>query len=399
VTGQLRWAVGVGLCVVLAFGVSSALLIMMSLILPVMLVTLTVGPRLSTALSTLVPTLVAAALAIAYPVWRQWSVLERAVVPGEVASVGLLDWFRAPRGALSAHLPWVPGVSTGETVLYPGSVLLLLAIAGASVGFRSHRRWVLGATLCALVALLLSFDDSVAGFSASAPLAGFHPGLEYLRHADAYAMVFHALLIGLASVVFARFAAPRFERRRRVFAVLVLLAAGEGVSLQGAQIAPPELSSLPWMTALEGRPANAIAHVGIDGVGANWQDVHSTFVHRQPVVGGPTLRRTFQSELLGKRVHAFPTLDGVAALREQHVTSLVVDKDWLNPERSALLSSLDGVERIYDDESHRVYALAPLVDSSDPNDVSPNRDAAKASPGEPSAKKRQSRKQRRKRRR
>ncbi len=362
VTGELRWAMAVGLCLLMAYGTSSALLVAMSIVIPILALLLPVGRRWFTTLGNLLPVLVGTVVVMAYPLWRQSRALEGAIAREgpSVASMG--DWFLAAQGSLLQRFELL-GEASDRFVLYPGLVLTGLALVGIGLGYRTHRRWVLAATMSALVAFIFTLGGQDAGNTAGAVdlMTSIHPGLDRLRHREIFATVTHAMLIGLAAVTFARLEPPRLHVRRRLALTVLALGVLEGVALPATVVRPPAAVAQPWMVSLDGREPAAIAHVGPSGFGSSWQDVHDTLIHRLAIVGAPTTFIPPETRAIEERLTDFPTADGVRHLRARGVGTLVVAKVWLTKERARILEAADGAEVAFEDDSVRVYALAPAT--------------------------------------
>ncbi|MEL6547054.1 MAG: hypothetical protein AAFQ82_20680, partial [Myxococcota bacterium] len=93
VTGELRWAVALGLCGVLAFGTSTALFFAMVMTLPFLALVLLLRAR--PVLSGVQLTGVVAVFLglLAYPLWRQWNVLG-SHTRAELALLSVQQWLR-----------------------------------------------------------------------------------------------------------------------------------------------------------------------------------------------------------------------------------------------------------------------------------------------------------------
>lgn len=360
VTGELRWAIAVGLCVVVAYGVSSALLVVMSIVLPLLAVLLPAGKRWLWTVGNLVPVGVGTAVVLAYPVWRQTSALLAATARETPSVAHPGRWWAVAEGSLLDRLELF-GAAPDRFVLYPGLVVTGLALFGLGLGLRTYRRWVLAAAVSGALAFVLTLAGGEAG--RAWPLVGgledVHPGLALLRHREVFGSVTHVMLVGLAAVTMARLEPPRLQVRRRLALTAVLLGVLEGVALPATRIAPPSVSAQPWMIALEGTESAAIAHVGPAGFGPSWQDLHDSLIHGRALVGGPTAFVPEKTKAFERRLEGFPSEDGVRHLRANGVGTLVVAKEWLSPERAKIIERAKGTKVAFEDDSVKVYALMP----------------------------------------
>ncbi|MEO0811848.1 MAG: hypothetical protein AAFY60_03225, partial [Myxococcota bacterium] len=241
----------------------------------------------------------------------------------------------------------------GTVVVYPGAVLTLLAVSGLVAGFRTHRRWVFGAALCAGGAF-------ACATYVPAKYLFVHP---LLHHREVFATVLHAFLVGLAAVAFARLEPVRLKGLRRLALVLLLIGVGEGVALPVAGVRPPSFGAQPWMAHLEPEMV-AVAHVGEQGFGPSWQNVHDALVHRRAVLGGPSVLRPTDTDEAVRRLTDFPRGNSVLYLRSIGVGLLVVAKPWLSrtgSDPTAQPEANPGVTRVFEDANVVVYRLSPAT--------------------------------------
>jgi hypothetical protein len=253
-----------------------------------------------------------------------------------------LSYLMFPRGSVLAQL--VPSWSraVGRRSLYPGALLVALAVlGGVRHGRREHRRLVLYSLSALSVALLLSFGTRlhIAGLTPYELTAQrYLPGFGHLRspyRAAAFVQLLLALWAGLGLVSLAQ----RVQARAPLWAAKLLPALCVTLALLEVTpwrfaLAPFPDATLrePWIAWLAQQPKGAVAMLPVNPSGHVRDYVETTVYmlqglrHRHPLVNGYSGFFPPAADRMVEALRDFPSERSMRALRNGHVRYAVVDR-------------------------------------------------------------------------
>jgi len=273
------------------------------------------------------------------------------------------DFLTRPETAAIA-LP--PTATTDTGGLFPGLILLALAVAGAASGIRdsTRRAWVVYLVSSAVLALLLALGLNLAlgGWHPFATLRTLVPGLDGVRSPYRFAVITHLCLPILAACALARlhWIGTTARKGAGVILLLGLLGAGENLAIPAPLAQVPASPRTAWTAWLRAQPTGTvIAHVPFPSGPYTWDYEVETrrmlaqIDHGKPMVNGyssyfpqvqtldgtvvPTYTR-FQLAM----AQQFPEYALACALSDRlGATMLVVDRGWLGLHESQM-ATLDG---------------------------------------------------------
>ncbi len=274
----------------------------------------------------------------------------------------------------TSWLPVPPPDFADTAGLFPGGLLLGLAVVGVGIGWRtpSLRRWAIclavGVGGAALLALGLNLD--LVGWHPFATLR-LLPGFAELRSAYRFAVLMQMGLVLLAAV---GIAAGLRSRWAGLITLLALLAAGENLTLPVPLLPVPLSPTTAWTTWLAAQPAETVvAHIpfpaGVrvaDYAPEAWR-LFAQIAHQQPMVNGysgyfPPGYTDFQLDM----ARNFPAHGLLCQLAKGlGVNTVVVDQSWLADHRPALTAQQPFLQPAYADSQVQIYHLS-MTDSACP---------------------------------
>jgi hypothetical protein len=282
-----------------------------------------------------------------------------------------------PHSAGAQLEPWFAG-HEGSRNLYPGSVLLALAIAGAASEWRGKRRsFVQLCAGCALLAVLFSFGTRVdlLGLRPYAVLERGWPGFAQLRSPYRFAAFAHVFVLVLAGFGVQRAARSKLQLRGRPIAaawcVVVLVGAAliEVVPF-GAKLArfPREAMSEAWVEWLRAHPGGAVAMAPPERSGAarDYEPIAIAMLqglrHGHPIVNGYSGFFPPNAAALANALRRLPDPTSLAYLERLDVRYVVVDRAWLAARQAAAHARADGVQaawprEVFADPARVVYVI------------------------------------------
>ncbi len=289
-------------------------------------------------------------------------------------SAGFGDYWRLDQRALGAGVaPWLREVGEGHG-LYPGTILLALAIAGLVVSVRRARwsdelderrlPWFL--LIGVLVAWLLSggLKLDVLGLRPYDAVRALIPGFDELRNPARFAVVGEVFLLGLAALGLKALWGWRGRAGPIAAAVLVALAVAE-VSIAPVRLFEPAPTArwAGWLERHAGPSGRVMAFVPFPPSGQVGEFQETTARMVQAVDTGLTAVNGYSGlfpdkyEVLANAMYGYPTSRGDAAMRAYGVRYVVVSTRWLrgDPRRRAWLTTRH--RRLYDDGETAVFAL------------------------------------------
>ncbi|MCI0409916.1 MAG: hypothetical protein L0191_15370, partial [Acidobacteria bacterium] len=288
------------------------------------------------------------------------------------------DFLTRPATALLGYPPRSLADTAG---LFPGGVLLGLAVAGTALGIRDPRwrRWATYMSAGAVAAMLLAagLNLNLAGWRPFATLRLVVPGIDRVRSPFRFVAIGQLFLPILAAMALTRarqYLGP--TRSAFVMVFLGLLAAGENLSVPAPQVRIPLTPRTPWTAWLRAQPEDTVvAHVPFPG-GLHVSDyeieawrMFAQIDHRKPMVNGysgyfpqartpdgqtiPTYTR-FQLRM----AEDFPNDRLLCVLdKALGVNRLVVGREWLTSRESRMDLHRDFLRPIHADREVQVYSL------------------------------------------
>lgn len=273
-----------------------------------------------------------------------------------------------PRSLGGAYGPLSGGKPRGYA-LFPGSLLCLLAGYGAACEWRGPRgRFVRFCVLGLGLSLFLSFGSRLElfGFDPySSLLRRYLPGFALLRSPYRATALVQVLLVALFGLGLARLLA-RWPRRTGVLITLaVVLTAIEVVPL-GQRLAalPGDTLRAPWIAWLARQPPGAALMVPV-APGRKLPDYEPTTIamvqglgHGHPLVNGYSGFFPNEHDRAIPRLQRFPSLRAVSTMRKLGARYAVVERAWLEADRSRTPKPATLLER-YRGPEKVIYELAP----------------------------------------
>jgi len=290
------------------------------------------------------------------------------------------DFLTRPETAAIA-LP--PTATTDTGGLFPGLILLALAVAGAASGIRdsTRRAWVVYLVSSAILALLLALGLNLAlwGWRPFATLRTLVPGLDGVRSPYRFAVITHLCLPILAACALARlqWIGTTARKGAGVILLLGLLGAGENLAIPAPLAQVPASPRTAWTAWLRAQPTGTvIAHIPFPSGPYTWDYEVETrrmlaqIDHGKPMVNGyssyfpqvqtpdgtvvPTYTR-FQLAM----AQQFPEYALACALSDRlGATMLVVDRGWLGLHESQMATLDTFLRSAYSDEQVQIYYLS-----------------------------------------
>ncbi len=325
------------------------------------------------------------ALPVLLPQARITSDYSRSEETIESLSADTADFLRLPVGSAGADIvPWAQDPDGGHA-LYPGTVLLVLAIAGTVVAARraaadptatdrNRRATFLLVGLMVAHLLSLGLNLSLGGWQPYQLLRRFVPGFESLRSPFRADVLTQLFALGLAS--YALDAAWRWlrapERAERVPRAAALALAGAVVVLALAEtgVTPGRLHRVDtatpdWAAYLDEHPLGpdpavlAFLPFPPNGRAGSYQDTVDDMLAvldtGDTTVNGYSGLFPADYDTLELAMREYPDDAADALVAQYGVDALVVDRDWL-ADNPAAASSLDaGYRELHEGPETVVY--------------------------------------------
>lgn len=262
-------------------------------------------------------------------------------------------------------LPWLRTSGGSGQRLYPGTLLLALAIPGALIAWRQNRRrWLLFsmAGIAGAFILSLGLNLQVGGISPYGLVRELVPGFGQLRSPFRIGLFVHLFLWTLAL-----FALDWLWRWRppwgRLFAVgLVLVSLIELASLPARLYEFPHAAMHePWLDWLAGQPTGAVAMIpfAASGRAVDFEPTALAMLqgleHGHPLLNGYS--GFFPATYRGLRIKLsrFPEAEAISALEEQEVRYLVITAEAATSEARIALDLNPGWHLLYEDIGKLIY--------------------------------------------
>jgi hypothetical protein len=301
-------------------------------------------------------------------------------------SAGGTDFWQLPTRAHGAgFLPWV-GRATGGQALYPGTVLLLLAVAGIAMAAPrasadpqagDDRRRVLflmaGLVVARLLSLGLKLD--LGGFRPYDVLRHHVPGFASLRspfRADVLTQVFLVALAAYAlDAAWRRIGAdaagrsPWLRVGAGVLAVGVVALAVAETGVMPQRMYRVDQATPDWAGYLDDHPATGDRVVafmpfpppnGVESYQGTVEDMLDVLDSGGTTVNGYSGLFPATYDELETAARDYPDDETDALLRRFGVTTVVAERDWLDVHPAAGDALADGYDRVFTGDDTAVYA-------------------------------------------
>jgi hypothetical protein len=275
----------------------------------------------------------------------------------------------------------VPRRDPADTAgLFPGLVLLGLAVAGTVVALRDRtlRLWgaLLAGTACFGFLLALGLNLDLAGWHPFATLRWLVPGVSEVRSPYRAAAVAQVCLPVLAALGLARVRARVARGGFALILVLGLLAAVENLSVPAPLVGMPGSARTAWTSWVREHPdRKVLVHVPFPA-GLNVSDyeietrrLFAQIDHRRPIVNGysgffPVVRLPdgrvipAYTALQLAMARQFPTYQFLCILSKTlGADTVVADRTWLATHRRRIAAFPDFLRPLYTDANVGIYAL------------------------------------------
>jgi hypothetical protein len=287
------------------------------------------------------------------------------------------DFLTRPQTALA---PFPPPTSADTGGLFPGTLLMALAVAGVlwSVHTAGHRRWSVYLAGSALMALLLALglNLNLAGWRPFATLRATIPGIAMVRSPFRFAAITQICLAVLATLPLIHIAHWRVQRRASLLLVLGVLTIGENIAVPMPLISIPSTPRTTWTAWLRQQPdSTVVAHVPFPA-GLHVSDyeieawrLFAQIDHHKPIVNGysgyfPQMR-TPDGRTVPVYTHfqlamaqEFPNERLFCVLIQNlGVNTLIVDTSWLVDHRAEMETYRTFLQPAYLDNEVHIYRL------------------------------------------
>jgi hypothetical protein len=282
------------------------------------------------------------------------------------------EYLRLYRRALGQQtLPWL-AEDDGRQRLYPGTILLLLALVGTISGLRNKtkRRWVIFALLASALAFILSLglNLSIGDWQPYRLLKDHYPGFTQLRSPFRLALFVQIFLVTLAGLGLNAIWSKR-KGGRWIAAVLTTLALIE-VTAQPARLYPIpeqtfEAAWINWLKNQPGQEAVLMLPMSQDSSAAAFEPIALAMLqsleHGRPLGNGYSgfFPASYRS-LKGRMTH-FPDDDAIQYLQTTGFSYLVIDQNWWDEEKTLALTPWnDTLELLYQDQTKIIIKIHPI---------------------------------------
>jgi hypothetical protein len=295
---------------------------------------------------------------------------ERERAPDVIRRGSASAWAYARLPANSASAQLLPGLAAppGKRSLYPGTVLVALALAGFAADRRGPRRvFVRFAALALVVAVLLSFGTrlSLGSWAPYALVQQLVPGFAQLRSPYRMAVFVQLLLVLLAGFGLHALARRHVRWSLALLPLLVALALLEVVPW-GARVRrfPAQALSEPWIVWLAQQPPGVVAMVppALSHKAIDYEPTALAMLqglrHGHPLVNGYSGFFPRRADRIAHHLRRFPRAGDLRSLRRAGVTYAVVDLAWL-ARQDFRTEDLAVLRRVFAGDRRAVYALDP----------------------------------------
>jgi hypothetical protein len=263
-------------------------------------------------------------------------------------------------------LPFLRTGGGSGHALYPGTILVVFAIAGAVLAYtrRRRRREVTFLLVGAAVAVVLSFGGhlGIGSWNAYAFIQHHVPGYESLRSPFRFAALAQVLLVPVAAVGLHTLWQRRDDAGPLIASFAVLMFVFEvAFPAQTLYDVPPRDPG--WVSYLDAQPGDdAVAVVPFPASG-DVEAYEPTTVWMLDLVGHRTTVNGYsglfppQSDALTEAMAGFPDDASIAALHDRGVRWIAATRDWLNPTKAREVETFPELHEQHRDDQMVIYRL------------------------------------------
>lgn len=288
----------------------------------------------------------------------------------EGLSANFEDFFTRPETAW-LDIPRRHGPTEDTGGLFPGAVLLALAVAGIVLGIRDSRlrTWSIFLSGSALAATILAMglNVSLLGWRPYDTIRFLVPGFGELRSVYRFTLILQMFLVILAVVALARLATRLGRPGLAVIGVVVALAIVENLTVPLPLSAIPPTPRTAWTQWLRAQPEGVVvAHIPFaSGTTVKEHELDAWYMfaqmdHGKPIVNGysgwfPPGYTPFQLEV----ANLFPQHGLLCTLNKGLlVNTLVIDASWYAQHATEMAANSEFLAEAYTDDQVRIYHLA-----------------------------------------
>jgi hypothetical protein len=287
----------------------------------------------------------------------------------EANSAWLDDYLRLdPRAWGGEAVPWLSPGWRGQR-LYPGTGVLILGMAGAALGWRSNRGWIIFTVLGTALAVLISLGLRLQIFELQPYqfLRTEIPGYAQLRSPFRMAVCAQVFLASLCAFTLHALWQWRGWFGRAGALTITLLSLTEIAALP-RQLYPAAgiLEPPGWVTWLAEQPYAPAVMLPFESGGSvqDFEPVSLGMVfsleHGKPLLNGYSGFFPDSYHALKAAAGHFPNEHSLSALAERAPVYLIIETGWLTAPRRAALDSLAGnfqIMELYSDETKTIHWL------------------------------------------
>ena len=233
--------------------------------------------------------------------------------------------------------PRLGDIDAFEGVLFPGAVLVALAVVGGWRGWRTRRPVVAAYAVLLVVAFDLSLGSNGLLFGAVREIAWPYRGLRV--PARMFVIVSAALSV-LAALAVAPARGPRHGRRWAGAAILLVIVEAVSIPIPLLAVPIPPDHTLQFLAS---RPPGPIAHWPLPaaasiGITWDWKYMYFSVYHWHPLLNGYSGYHPESYLQFLARTSRFPAPAAVAAMQRAGVRYLVLHS---TPDRRAFTAAID----------------------------------------------------------
>lgn len=251
--------------------------------------------------------------------------------------------------------------------MYPGTGLLILALAGVWFGREKAPRWVLFCFLGFVLAMLLSMSGNIGfgGWNLMDFLKGFYPGFKQLRNAFRFGVFTQIFLVCLAGFTLEKIYRLNVTRGPLLLMLVFLVSIVEVLPVTRLRPVPAQTFSAAWSDFLAGQPQGPAVMIPMakedERVDFNYRPIVVGMIHalhhEKPLVNGFSSFRPPAYLKLKEKMQSFPDRSSLACLCDSGVVYLVVDKHSLTPAAFSALNRQTQLALLYADDLKNIYRL------------------------------------------
>lgn len=291
--------------------------------------------------------------------WSAATITSNSALPG--------DYLSLARGSLGQRVvPWVLDDRGNGQRLYPGTVVVALAVAGwwwarRRADLRPLVRFLL-AGLAVTALLSLGLHLHAFGHEPYDAVRRWVPGFARLRSPFRFAVVVQLLLLPLFAMGLQRLRdRPGFGRLAVASLVLVAMAEVSAAPTGLARVPPESTAWSAWLAHRPGPDAVAMIPFAPGPKASQFEPTVEAMLvgldHGKALVNGYSGFFPDSYDRLAAAARAFPALTALDALRTAAVRWVVVDRQWLTPDRRRSIADTQPLVLRFTGDAKLVYEL------------------------------------------